>query len=50
MIRQWAESLKPLDVSDAALALDAIREVAPGGHFFGPSTRSNASSMRSTSR
>jgi trimethylamine---corrinoid protein Co-methyltransferase len=35
MIRQWAESLKPLDVSDGALALDAIREVVPGGHFFG---------------
>jgi trimethylamine--corrinoid protein Co-methyltransferase len=35
MIRQWAESLKPLDVSDAALALDAIRDVPPGGHFFG---------------
>src|SRR5947209_6478558 len=35
MIRQWAESLKPLDVSEGALALDAIREVPPGGHFFG---------------
>jgi trimethylamine--corrinoid protein Co-methyltransferase len=35
MIRQWAESLKPLDVSKGALAFDAIREVAPGGHFFG---------------
>src|SRR5215217_8443520 len=35
MIRQWAETLKPLDVSDGALALDAIAGVPPGGHFFG---------------
>lgn len=27
--------LTPLDFSDAALALDAIDEVGPGGHFFG---------------
>ena len=35
MIRQWADCLKPIDVSDAELALDAIKDVAPGGHFFG---------------
>ena len=35
MIRQWADCLKPIDVSDGELALDAIRDVAPGGHFFG---------------
>lgn len=35
MIRQWAETLKPIDVNDAALAVDAIAEVEPGGHFFG---------------
>jgi trimethylamine---corrinoid protein Co-methyltransferase len=35
MIRAWAETLTPLDVSDDALALDAIKAVAPGGHFFG---------------
>ena len=28
-------ALAPLDVSDAALAFDAIAEVAPGGHHFG---------------
>ena len=32
MIDAW---LEPLDISDAALALDAIRDVGPGGHFFG---------------
>ena len=30
-----AEFLKPLDMSRAALGLDAIAEVGPGGHFFG---------------
>ncbi len=30
-----AEFLKPLDVSDDALGLDAIRDVGPGGHYFG---------------
>ena len=35
MIRAWAASLEPLDVSDDALALDAIKAVPPGGHFFG---------------
>jgi trimethylamine--corrinoid protein Co-methyltransferase len=28
-------ALSPLEVSDDTLALDAIREVGPGGHFFG---------------
>jgi trimethylamine--corrinoid protein Co-methyltransferase len=27
--------LKPLDTSTESLGLDAIREVGPGGHFFG---------------
>src|SRR5690606_20985796 len=35
LLQMVAEFLKPLDVSDDALALDAIREVGPGGHFFG---------------
>jgi trimethylamine---corrinoid protein Co-methyltransferase len=35
MIRAWAANLAPLDVSDAALALEAIKAVPPGGHFFG---------------
>ncbi len=30
-----AEFLKPLRVDDDELALDAMREVGPGGHFFG---------------
>jgi trimethylamine--corrinoid protein Co-methyltransferase len=29
------EFLKPLDMSEDALGLEAIREVGPGGHFFG---------------
>jgi trimethylamine--corrinoid protein Co-methyltransferase len=35
MIRAWADTLKPIDTSDAALAVDAILSVNPGGHFFG---------------
>ncbi|HKX10277.1 MAG TPA: trimethylamine methyltransferase family protein [Stellaceae bacterium] len=30
-----AEFLRPVVVNDAELALDAMREVGPGGHFFG---------------
>ncbi|HZS82380.1 MAG TPA: trimethylamine methyltransferase family protein [Stellaceae bacterium] len=30
-----AEFLRPVVVDEAELALDAIREVGPGGHFFG---------------
>jgi trimethylamine--corrinoid protein Co-methyltransferase len=30
-----AEFLKPIEVNDDTLGLDAIREVGPGGHFFG---------------
>ncbi|MBP1848614.1 trimethylamine methyltransferase family protein [Rhizobium halophytocola] len=35
MLQMVAQFLKPLDVSTDALALDAIRDVGPGGHFFG---------------
>ena len=35
MCQMMAEFLKPLVVDDDTLALDAIREVGPGGHFFG---------------
>ena len=35
MLQLLAESLKPMDVSDDAIGLDAIREVGHGGHFFG---------------
>jgi trimethylamine--corrinoid protein Co-methyltransferase len=35
LVQMVIEFLKPLDVSEDALGLDAIREVGPGGHFFG---------------
>jgi trimethylamine---corrinoid protein Co-methyltransferase len=34
-LQMVAEFLDPIEVSEATLALDAIREVGPGGHFFG---------------
>jgi trimethylamine--corrinoid protein Co-methyltransferase len=37
MLRGWAEILKPQDFGDDEIALDAIREIPPGGHFFGSS-------------
>jgi trimethylamine--corrinoid protein Co-methyltransferase len=35
MIQGMTEFMRPLEVSDATLAVDAIKEVGPGGHFFG---------------
>ena len=35
MLQMFDAYLEPLQISDATLALDAIREVGPGGHFFG---------------
>jgi trimethylamine---corrinoid protein Co-methyltransferase len=35
LLQMVATFLEPLDVSADALALDAMREVGPGGHFFG---------------
>ena len=35
MLQMMAEYLVPLEVDDASLALDAIAEAGPGGHFFG---------------
>jgi trimethylamine--corrinoid protein Co-methyltransferase len=35
MLQMMAEYFKPIEVSDDTLALDAIREVGPAGHFFG---------------
>jgi len=35
LLQMVAEFLDPLDVSSDALALDAMREVGPGGHYFG---------------
>ena len=30
-----AETLGPLELSEAAMGFDAVKEVGPGGHFFG---------------
>ncbi len=35
MLQMLAEFMEPLDLSPDALGLDAMREVGPGGHFFG---------------
>ena len=35
LLRNWAEMLKPVNFSDDDLAVDAIKAVAAGGHFFG---------------
>lgn len=35
MLQHMSETLQPLVVNEAELALDAIREVGPAGHFFG---------------
>ena len=35
MVQMMAEMLTPIEVNEASLALDAIREVGAGGHFFG---------------
>ncbi len=35
LLQMVAEFLDPLEVSEATLALDAMREVGPGGHYFG---------------
>ncbi len=35
LIQMVSEFLQPLDTSRDALAVDAIRDVGPGGHFFG---------------
>ena len=35
MLQMMSEVLTPLEVSEDTIGLDAIREVGPGGHFFG---------------
>jgi len=35
MLQEMAESLVPIQVDEASLALEAIAGVPPGGHFFG---------------
>jgi len=37
MLQMIAEYLRPMDVNDDELAVDAIAEVGPGGHHFGTS-------------
>ena len=35
LLRNWAEILKSVSFSDDDLAVDAIKDIAAGGHFFG---------------
>ncbi|MEX1204987.1 MAG: trimethylamine methyltransferase family protein [Dongiaceae bacterium] len=35
LLQMMAEFLQPIEVTEDTLGLDAIREVGPGGHFFG---------------
>jgi trimethylamine--corrinoid protein Co-methyltransferase len=35
LLRNWEEILKPVSFSDDDLAVETIKEVAAGGHFFG---------------
>jgi trimethylamine---corrinoid protein Co-methyltransferase len=35
LLRNWAEMLKPIDFSEDDIAVEAIKNVAAGGHFFG---------------
>jgi trimethylamine--corrinoid protein Co-methyltransferase len=35
ILQMMVEYLQPIDVNDETLGLDAIRDVGPGGHFFG---------------
>lgn len=37
MIRGWAASLSKIEISSDDLAVEAIAEIPPGGHFFGSS-------------
>jgi trimethylamine--corrinoid protein Co-methyltransferase len=34
MLQMMADILKPFDVNESTLALDAVREAGHGGHFF----------------
>jgi len=37
LLRNWAAILQPVDFSEDDLAVDAIKDIAAGGHFFGSS-------------
>ena len=42
MLRSWAEILKPVNFNEDDLAVDAIKGVAAGGHFFGDGAHARA--------
>lgn len=35
LLQSFVESQKPIDTSEAEFGIDAMRQVGPGGHFFG---------------
>jgi trimethylamine--corrinoid protein Co-methyltransferase len=35
MLRGWAASLKPIEATKDDLAVEAVKQIPPGGHFFG---------------
>ncbi len=35
LLQMMAEFLKPIEVNDDTIGLEAVREVGPGGHYFG---------------
>jgi trimethylamine---corrinoid protein Co-methyltransferase len=35
LLRNWGQILKPVDFNEDDLAVDAIKDIAAGGHFFG---------------
>ena len=35
MLQGMFETMMPIEVSDAAIGMEAMRDVGPGGHFFG---------------
>jgi trimethylamine--corrinoid protein Co-methyltransferase len=35
LLRNWAQILRPVDFNDDDLAVEAIKDIAAGGHFFG---------------
>jgi trimethylamine--corrinoid protein Co-methyltransferase len=35
MLQMMSETLTPLEVTEESIGLEAVREVGPGGHFFG---------------
>jgi trimethylamine--corrinoid protein Co-methyltransferase len=37
MLQMMAAYLEPPEISEATLALEAVRDVGPGGHYFGTS-------------